>query len=148
MDFGLFQCLHSNPHRIYSVPSWVISVSTFWTLPKSLGLIWTSVNDLDPELKKPLFCNLCQIQAKLDKGPLWFFCRSPLCGQNPKVSSQSIVICSSYGQNKKMAPYLIFFSFFWKLWNNFAYVQFAPLILGRKQSGPLIYSLSTTDVLL
>jgi hypothetical protein len=70
VDFGLFQCSHSNAHRIYSVPSWVISISNLWTLPNIFVLIWSFVNDLDPDLYKPLFCNLCQIQEELDKVPL------------------------------------------------------------------------------
>ena len=136
VDFGLFQCSHSNPHKIYSVPSWVISISNLWTLPNIFGLIWSFVNDLDVDLYKPLFCNLCQIQEELDKGPLWWFYRDTVYIKNPNVSSQYDLIFSIYGQNKKMA------SDFAKLWNNFSYVQCVPSILGRKKYEPLIYSLS------
>jgi len=139
LALGIFQCSHSNPHRIYSVPSWVISISNLWTLPNIFGLIWSFVNDLDLYIYKPLFFNLCQIQEELDKGPLWLFYRVTIYIKNPNVSSQYDLIFSIYGQNKKMALD------FAKLWNHFSYVQCVPSISGQKQYEPLIYSLSSIE---
>jgi hypothetical protein len=43
------------------------------------------------------------MKVEMEKGRLWHIHRNHLCRKNPYVSSQSDLICSSYGQNTKMA---------------------------------------------
>jgi hypothetical protein len=135
MEFGIFQHPHSNTLRIYLFPSWIISICYLITLSKSFTLIWTPANDLDPDLKKPLFCNFWQIQEEWTMPLSSNFVDLLYAEKNPYASSQYDLIWSSYGQNKKMAPIFLFFLNWWTIllmWKS-------PLsISNRNKSIPLI----------